>query len=163
MLYNFLTVHRPAPADMAAALAGAVGVPVTDVDVAAGDADPEGRNWDAPVLCAYHAVRGDLALSWDVYVSDEAVPDAPDEPAAAHRVAAATGTTVLYPATDLLNPSAYWAATPEGTVARARLYESDDDEPVLTVDAVEAPVPQLPAARVEPLPEARQSAPDTST
>ncbi|MFF9866206.1 hypothetical protein ACF1G0_12385 [Streptomyces sp. NPDC013953] len=153
MIYTFLTVHRPAPARMAAALAGAVGVPAADVDVADEDADPAGRNWDAPVLCGYRELLGDVALSWDVYVSDDAVPGAPDEPAAARRVAAATGTTVLYPATDVPNPSAYWAATPAGTTTRARLYASDDEEPVHTVDAVEAPVPHLPDARVELLPE----------
>ncbi|MEU7282562.1 hypothetical protein AB0A69_27865 [Streptomyces sp. NPDC045431] len=119
VLYNLLTVHRPSAAGMAAALAGAVGVPVTDVDVADEEADPEGRNWDAPVLCGYQAVHGDLALSWDVYVSDGAVPTAPDEPTAARRVAAATGTTVLYPATDLANPSACGRPRPRLVVASA--------------------------------------------
>ncbi|MEU3772396.1 hypothetical protein AB0F11_04105 [Streptomyces sp. NPDC032472] len=54
---------------------------------------------------------------------------------------------MLYPAVEA-PPSAYWAVTPEGLVARARLELSDDEPPVLTVTAVEAPVPQLPRAAV---------------
>ncbi|MGW7361837.1 hypothetical protein ACWGI8_00045 [Streptomyces sp. NPDC054841] len=151
-MYNFLTVHRPAPDTMAAALARVMGVPVPAVDVADQDGDQDGRDWEAPVLCGYEVMPGDLALAWDVWVSD-AVPEPPDEATTALRLAAATGTTVLYPALDLQNPSAYWAATPEGVVTRARVYESDDDEPGCTVDAVQAPVPQLPGARVELFPE----------
>lgn len=153
MIYNFLTVHRPAPDAMAAALAKVLGVPVPAVDVADRDGEQDGRDWEAPVLCGYETAAGDLALSWDVWLSED-VPRPPDEATAALRLAAATGTTVLYPAPDLQAPSAYCAATPEGTLARARVYVSDDgDVPVHTVDAVDSPVPQLPGARVEPLPE----------
>ncbi|MFD9502052.1 hypothetical protein [Streptomyces sp. NPDC060035] len=156
VLYNFLTVHRPEPQTIAAALAGAIGLPVADADVA--DEDDEqtyDRNWDAPVLCTYRGVGGDVALAWDVSVSD-AVASPPDEAEAALRLAGRLGTTVLYPAQEQA-PSAYWAAGPDGTVTRARLLETDGEgdgeAPAVVVDAVEAPMAQLPAARVEVLAE----------
>ncbi|MFJ8755147.1 hypothetical protein ACIREO_38460 [Streptomyces sp. NPDC102441] len=159
--YNFLTVHRPPPHAMAPALAGALGVKTRDVDVATEYTEETGgRNWDAPVLCTCDSVTGDLALSWDVSVSD-AVATPPAEAEAALRLAARLGTTVLYPAQER-PPSAYWAAGPDGTVARARLLEaagtSDDTSdgggpPALVVDAVEAAMEQLPTARVEVLAE----------
>ncbi|MEU6862720.1 hypothetical protein ABZ924_05485 [Streptomyces sp. NPDC046876] len=71
----------------------------------------------------------------------------PGEAEFAARFAEAAGTTVLYPAVEA-PPSAYWAVTPEGLLTRARLELSDDEPPVLTVTAVEAPVPQLPRAEV---------------
>ncbi|MFF4244254.1 hypothetical protein ACFYY2_07240 [Streptomyces sp. NPDC001822] len=153
-LYNFLTVHRPAPQAMAAALAEAIGVPVSGVDVADEDTgQPDDRNWDAPVLCTHRSAAGDLALSWDVSVSD-AVAAAPSEAGAALRLAARLGTTVLHPAQESA-PSAYWAVGPDGAVARARVLEADegDGPPCLVVDAVDAPMGQLPAARVEVLAE----------
>lgn len=152
--YTFLTVHRPAPHLMAAALAGALGVPAAGVDVADEDTgQADDRNWDAPVLCTYRAVAGDLALAWDVSASD-AVAAPPGEAEAAPRLADALGTTVLYPAREKA-PSAYWAVGPDGTLTRARLLEGEGDEerPVLVVDAVEAPMDQLPSARVEVLAE----------
>jgi len=60
---------------------------------------------------------------------------------------------VLFP-TEEIAPSSYWLATPEGVVTRARLLASDDEHPVYTVDAVEAPVTQLPNAAVTRIPEA---------
>ncbi|MFE5243710.1 MULTISPECIES: hypothetical protein [unclassified Streptomyces] len=149
--YTFLTVHRPAPHLMAPALAGALGVPATDVDVADEDGQADDRNWDAPVLCSYHSVAGDVALAWDVSASD-AVAAPPGEEEAAQRLAGVLGTTVLYPAREKA-PSAYWAVGPDGTPTRARLLEGDEDPPVLVVDAVEAPMDQLPGARVEVLAE----------
>ncbi|MFE7751911.1 hypothetical protein [Streptomyces sp. NPDC057428] len=69
--YTFLTVHRPAASTMASALAAALGAEAGDVDVADEDTAPgDDRNWDAPVLCTHHPVAGDLALAWDVSVSD---------------------------------------------------------------------------------------------
>ncbi|MFF0073502.1 hypothetical protein [Streptomyces sp. NPDC005494] len=152
--YTFLTVHRPAPHLMAPALAGALGVKAADVDVADEDTgQADDRNWDAPVLCTHHAVAGDLALAWDVSAS-QAVAAPPAEEEAALRLADALGTTVLYPAREKA-PSAYWAVGPDGTVTRARLLEGGGDEepPALLVDAVEALMDQLPAARVEVLAE----------
>jgi len=150
--YSFLTVHRPAPHAMASALAGALGTRVEDVDAADEDmARTDDRNWAAPVLCTYRSVAGDLALAWDVSVPDAVAP-LPTEAEAALRLAGSLGTTVLYPAQEA-PPSAYWAAGPDGTVTRARLYEGEGGLPVHVVDAVEAPMKQLPAARVEVLAE----------
>ncbi|MFC8230528.1 hypothetical protein [Streptomyces sp. NPDC057287] len=151
-IYTFLTVHRPAPHTMASALAGALGVEPGDVDVADEDTGrTDDRNWDAPVLCTHHSVAGDVTLAWDVSVSD-AVAAPPTEAEAAARLADRLRTTVLYPAQET-PPSAYWAAGPDGTVTRARLVEGDGDFPVHLVDAVEAPMEQLPEARVEVLAE----------
>jgi hypothetical protein len=76
----------------------------------------------------------------------------PTERRLAVAFASATHTVVLFPAEET-PPSAYWLATPEGVVARARLLASDDEQPVYTVDAVEAPVPQLPNAALTRIPE----------
>ncbi|WP_406146240.1 hypothetical protein [Streptomyces sp. NBC_01012] len=180
--YDFLTVRRPAPPAMAAALASLLGVENRYVDVADEDTgQTDERDWDAPVLCTHRAVAGDLAASWDISVSD-AVRTPPTEADAALKLAVRLGTTVLYSAREQ-PPSAYWAAGPDGTVARARVLEGsadgavdgappedvsgdapgdapgaaygdpyaaadDDGPPVLVVDQVEAPMKQLPAARV---------------
>ncbi len=155
MIYSFLTVHRLTVSAMAVALARAVGVPSTAVDIADEDSveDRDGRNWDALVLCGYHAVAGDVALAWEVSVAD-AVPDPPDEAEAARSLAALSGTTVLYPAEETV-PSAYWAAAPDGTVTRARVVEAgaSGGAVVVEVEAVETAVAQLPSARVQLLPE----------
>ncbi|MCX4800987.1 hypothetical protein OG594_04830 [Streptomyces sp. NBC_01214] len=145
--YNLLTVDALAPEAMAAALARCFGVAAGDVGVAEADADPELRNWAAPVLCTYAAVAGDLTRSLDLYAQDQ-VADRPPESEVAARFARAAGTTVLFPAEEAY-PSAYWAATPEGLVTRVRLELSDDEPPLFTVDSAEAPVPQLPRAVVE--------------
>ncbi|WP_405692721.1 hypothetical protein [Streptomyces sp. NBC_01185] len=151
-VYTFLTVHRPAPRTMASALASALGAEAQHVDVADEDTGrTDDRNRDAPVLCTRHPVAGDLALAWDVSASD-AVTSPPSEAEAASRLAVLLRTTVLYPASGV-RPSAYWAAGPDGRVARARLLEGEEVPPVLVVDAVETPMDQLPTARVEVLAE----------
>ena len=152
MQYDFWTVGRPGPEDMARALARVVGVSVADVDVADLDGDLEGRRWDAPVLCGYEVRRGDVALYWGVWISD-AVPDPPGEASAALRLAAVIGGTVLYPPLDMDNPSAYMAALADGRVVRARVDEPEEPDLLFAVDAVEDPVPDLPGARVQLLPE----------
>ncbi|WP_314250550.1 hypothetical protein [Streptomyces sp. DSM 40907] len=145
--YNLLTVDALGPETMAAALARCFGVEAGDVGVADADADPELRDWAAPVLCTYEAVSGDLARSLDLYAQDR-VADRPPESEVAARLARAAGTTVLFPAEEAY-PSAYWAATPQGLVTRVRLELSDDEPPLYTVGSAEAPVPQLPRAVVE--------------
>ncbi|WP_326658312.1 hypothetical protein [Streptomyces sp. NBC_00385] len=152
MNYNFLTVSRPEPHAMGRALAEAVGVELSQVDVAHLDADPDARNWGAAVLCAYEPVLGDLALSWEVFVTD-GVPDPPAEVTAAERVARATGTTVLCPAVGLGLPSTHWAVTPEGQRTLVREYETEGPEPVCSVEVVEEPVFDFPGAQVRLLPE----------
>ncbi|MFJ8975660.1 hypothetical protein [Streptomyces sp. NPDC102282] len=151
-VYTFLTVHRPASRTMASALASALGAEAEDVDVADEATErTEDRNWDAPVLCTHRPVAGDLALAWDVSASD-AVTSPPSEAETASRLAVLLRTTVLYPAHGV-RPSAYWAAGPDGRVARVRLLEGEEVPPALVVDAAEAPMDQLPTARVEVLAE----------
>lgn len=154
MTGDLFTVGVLAPAELVAALAEAVGVSPTEVDVADADKDQETRRWDAPVLCAYTRLPGGgLGLLLDVYVAEEKVPGHPlTEPELARRLAERSGTTVLYPA-EPFPPSAYWAVTPDGLVTRARLLDPDEDGDPYTVDAVEAPVPELPGAEVTVLPE----------
>ncbi|MEW2123781.1 hypothetical protein AB0891_08690 [Streptomyces sp. NPDC007259] len=160
MAYNLLTVDPVGAAVVARALAGCLGVAVRDVDVADADGDPELRNWEAPVLCQYEAVRGDLSRAWDIYAG-ESVAGQPPEGEVAAALAKEAGTTVLFPAVEA-PPSAYWAVTPEGLVTRARLEPSDDEPPVFTVTAVEAPVSQLPGAVVTRFAEiVREQRPDS--
>ncbi|MEU6300036.1 hypothetical protein [Streptomyces erythrochromogenes] len=160
MTYNLLTVDSIAPEVMALALAKCFGVAVGDVDVADPDGDPDARNWEAPVSCEHLAVFGDLSWSLDIY-ADESVTDRPQESDFAARFARAVGTTVLFPAAEVL-PSAFWAATPEGLLTRARLDLSDDEPPRHAVTAVEAPVAQLPQATVTRFAEiVREQRPDT--
>ncbi|MET9700922.1 hypothetical protein ABZY31_28970 [Streptomyces sp. NPDC006529] len=145
---------------MGAALAGCLGIATVDVEVAGPDGDPDLRNWDAPVACEHRSVQGDVALSLDIYVQGEAA-DRPSETDLAARFAKAATTTVLYPAEEA-PPSAYWAVTPDGLLTRARLELSDDEPPLYTVSAVEAPVPQLPRAAVTRFAEiVREQRPDT--
>ncbi|WP_405665219.1 hypothetical protein OG379_24855 [Streptomyces sp. NBC_01166] len=156
--YTFLTVHRPAPAAMAIALAEVVGVTAAEVDVA--DESDGHRDWTAAVLCDRMSLTGDLALCWDVRVAPRVAPPPPTEAEAALLLAALLGTTVLHPAGGVVRPSAYWAATPDGIRTRARVLDEDDTSedgpPSLIVDAVEEPVAQLPRARVERILEAGQ-------
>ncbi|MFJ3974948.1 hypothetical protein [Streptomyces sp. NPDC090021] len=146
MTYSLLTVDPIGPEAMALALAGCFGVVVGDVAAADPDGDPDARNWDAPVSCEHRPVFGDISCSLDTY-ADESVTDQPLESDFAVRFARAVGTTVLFPASEA-PPSAYWVATPEGLLTRARLELSDDEPPRYAVTAVEAPLAQLPQATV---------------
>lgn len=160
MTYSLLTVDSIRPGAMARALAACFGVAVGDVDVAGPGGDPDVRNWDAPVSCEHRAVFGDVSWSLDIY-ADESATDRPLEPDLAAGFARAVGTTVLFPASEA-PPSAYWAATPEGLLTRARLELSDDEPPRYAVTAVEAPVAQLPQATVTRFAEiVREQRPDT--
>lgn len=160
MTYNLLTVAAVSPETMAVALAGCLGIAVSDVDVADPDGDPDLRNWDALVSCEHRVVHGDVAWSLDIYVQDEAA-DRPLESEVAAKFAKAATTTVLFPAAEAL-PSAYWVVTPEGLLTRARLELSDDEPPLYAVTAVEEPVSQLPRAVVTRFAEiVREQRPDT--
>ncbi|MFC9128926.1 hypothetical protein ACFT4A_19035 [Streptomyces sp. NPDC057099] len=154
MIHDLLLVGAPvSPASLTEALAEAVQTDGTDVDVADRDGDESQRDWTAPVLCGYIRLRGDLSLALDIYVEDVLVNEAPPEPELARRLAAALGVPVLYPAEEDLPPSAYWLATSSGRSVRARLLSSDDEPPVHVIDAIEEPVPDLPRATIEILPE----------
>jgi hypothetical protein len=153
MIYNLLLVGPPVSSTaLAEALAEAVRTEGADVDVADRDGDQSRRDWTAPVLCGYIGLRGDLPLELDIYAEDALVNEAPAEPELARRLAMALGVPVLYPAEEDL-PSAYWLATSSGESVRARLYASDDEPPVYTIDAVESALAQLPHIRVSDLPE----------
>ncbi|MGW1192522.1 hypothetical protein [Streptomyces sp. NPDC002559] len=136
---------------VAEAIARCLGIPVRDVDMADEHTDQALRNWDAPVLCEKATVRGDLEVLLDVYTRDGVGPYS-DEAGLAVDFARAARTVVLYSAEEAL-PSAYWLAADDGTVTRARLFVSDDEEPTYTIDAVEAPVARLPHTPVTRLPE----------
>ncbi|MEU6347287.1 hypothetical protein ABZ883_40855 [Streptomyces sp. NPDC046977] len=151
MIYDLLLVDPRRPDALAASLAAVLDVPVGEVDVGHEDGDADDRNWDALVLCTYGEPRGDLSLVLSIYTRDE-VPCQAEERGFASLLAAEVRTAVLFSA-EGLRPSAYWVATPDGVVARARLHESDDDPPSLHVDTVEAPVPQLPRTPVARIPE----------
>jgi hypothetical protein len=150
MTYDLLLAGDLDVPRLTAALAALASVPLEAADVAAVEA--EDRNWDAPVLCTYEAVQGDVSWSLDVHLRDD-VPAAPDEAAAAEFLAAALDMPVLYPA-EPFPPSAYWLAAPDGPRTRARVYEIDkDDGTALVIDAVARPVAALPGVRAELQPE----------
>lgn len=151
MTYNLLTVQPLDLDTITAALAQCLHVQAQEVDVADETTDQDLRNWDALVLCEKATVRGDVATSLDIYIQDS-VQSQPTEREVASTFARAAGTVVLFPAEEM-PPSAYWLATEDGLVTRARLYESDDEDPCLTIDTVEAPVGQLPNATVARIPE----------
>ncbi|AWT45198.1 MULTISPECIES: hypothetical protein [Streptomyces] len=146
MTYNFLTLEPLSLDTVAAALARCLNVDVHEVEVADEGTDQDLRNWEALVLCEKTTVRGDVSTSLDVYVQQSVDPQ-PTERELASAFAWVTGAVVLFPAQEAV-PSAYWAATAEGSVTRARLDVSDDDEARYTVETVEAPVAQLPRASV---------------
>ncbi|MDF3300449.1 hypothetical protein [Streptomyces tropicalis] len=151
MTYNLLTVGSLIPDTVKAALAWCLQVPVQEVDVADEAGDQDQRNWDALVLCDMATLRGDVSTSLDIYVQ-EAVQPQPSEHELASALARAAETVVFFPAEEA-PPSAYWLATKEGLVTRARLYDSDDEDPHYTIDRVEAPVDRLPHVTVARIPE----------
>ena len=150
MTYNLLTMD-PLPLDaITAALSQCLHVRAEEVDVADEDTDQNLRNWDALVTCEKETVLGDMSTSLDIYVQ-EAVQPQPSERDLASSFARAAGTVVFFPAEEM-PPSAYWLATEDGLVTRARLYDSDD-EPRFTIDRIEAPVGRLPHVTVARIPE----------
>ncbi|WP_066981908.1 hypothetical protein [Streptomyces sp. NRRL F-4489] len=151
MTYNLFLVDSPDPAVMAGALATIFEVPVTEVDVADADGDQEDRNWDALVSCEYSEVQGNLSLSLDIYAQDS-VGQQPSEAEISATLAHLLDTPVLYPPQESAM-SAHWLVAPGGLVTRARLTESDGEEPTFTVAAVEAFVDRLPDVPVMHLPE----------
>ncbi|MFE7615676.1 hypothetical protein [Streptomyces sp. NPDC057496] len=151
MIHSLLITGPLSNRAAAEAIAHCFGIPVRDVDMADEHTDQALRNWDAPVLCEKVTVRGDLAVLLDVCTRDGVGPQ-PDEAGLAMDFARVARTVVLYAAEEAL-PSAYWLAADDGTVTRARLLISDDEEPAYTIDAVEAPVARLPRTPVTRLPE----------
>ncbi|MEU6665275.1 hypothetical protein [Streptomyces sp. NPDC046727] len=151
MTYNLLTVESLSLDTVTAALARCLNVREQEVDVADEDTDQELRNWDALVFCEKATVRGDVSTSLDIYVQESVQPQ-PSERRLASAFAGVAGTVVLFPAEEV-PPSAYWLATEDGLITRARLYDSDDEEARYVIDRVEAPVSRLPRATVARIPE----------
>ncbi len=91
-------------------------------------------------------------LAWTFFVQDT-VASRPAEDELASSFAGAAGGSWCCIRLKSRSPSAYWLVTPAGLVTRARLLSSDDENPVYSIDAVEAAVPELPDVRVMQLPE----------
>lgn len=70
----------------------------------------------------------------DVHVAEERAGSLTEEDTA-RRLAARTGSTILWPAAEPY-PSAYWAVTPAGAATRARVTASDRDDMYFTVDGL---------------------------
>ncbi|RZB15875.1 hypothetical protein StrepF001_29415 [Streptomyces sp. F001] len=154
MIGNLFTVAELEPAALRAALADLLTVPNDAVDVANAEEDQDGRRWDAPVLCTCRRLPpGDLAWELDITVDDATVGGDFTEAGIAQGLAARTKTPVLWPSA-LELPSDYWIAVPDGRVVRCRLDTIENDQDTAyRVDVTEEPVPGLPRARVEILPE----------
>ncbi|MBN6543233.1 hypothetical protein, partial [Actinacidiphila bryophytorum] len=153
--YNLLVTEPLSTRVVAEALAQCFRVPVSDVDVADEKTDQNTRHWDAMVLCGTETLRGDVRTSLDIYVRDSVQPQ-PSVPELAAALARMLGHSVLYPAEEFLQGVPSLAAA-DGTVTRARLLDPGEDPHDETagykVDAVEAPVTDLPNAQVTRLPE----------
>ena len=151
MTYNIFLVDSCAPDVMAEALAEIFQIPVKEVDVADADGDQEDRYWDALVSCEYSHVHGNVSISLEIYAQDS-VKRRPTEAQFSAALARRIGTPVLYPPQE--SPlSAHSLVTPEGVVTRARLDETEDEEPSFTVVAVETFIENLPDVPVTHLPE----------
>lgn len=151
MTYNLFIVDSCDLNFMAEALAEIFQVPVKEIDVADADGDQGNRYWDALVSCEYSRVHGNVSLSLDIYAQDS-VKQQPTEAQFSAALAQRIGTPVLYPPQE--SPiSAHSLVTPEGVVTRARLDETEDEEPSFTVAAVEAFIENLPDVPVKHLPE----------
>ncbi|MCV7065594.1 hypothetical protein H7H51_07510 [Mycolicibacterium farcinogenes] len=150
MLANIFTVAELEPMCLGQALAEVLSVTEDEVDVAEQGGDQAERRWDSPVLCTYRFLPpGDVALYLDISIDDGRAA-ALVEAELSLVLAAQTGTSVLYPAPDLRNDSAYLVATVDGRQVRCRLQEVDTtDDPAYRVDVVETGVADLPRARVE--------------
>ncbi|MEY9967617.1 hypothetical protein ABIA33_005690 [Streptacidiphilus sp. MAP12-16] len=150
MMYNLFLTDVLEPDRLAATLAQYFDVPSAEVEVSDANAD-EDRNWDAVLSCTYEQVHGDLTWALEVTGADRESGRVSEIDLAAV-LAAGLGQSVLCPAQPF-PPSAYWIASPDGVRARARVYESDEEDLVYTIDAVSREVSGLPQLRVASQPE----------
>lgn len=150
ILANIFTVAELEPLWLRRALADVLSVTEDEVDVAEVGKVHIERRWDSPVLCTYQVLPpGDVALYLDISIDDGRAAGL-SEAELSLALAALTGTSVLYPAPDLDNDSAYLVATADGRKVRCRLEDDDSgDDPAYRVDVVESRVADLPHARVE--------------
>ncbi|TDC78648.1 hypothetical protein E1283_04645 [Streptomyces hainanensis] len=139
------------------ALADVLGVSADAVDFVDSGVEEEfaGRDWTAPVLCTQYALSGDLATRLDIQLQGPVDPTF-GEGELATALARRLNTILFWDAQEGA-PSTNRLVTPDGLVTRARVTETDGPAPTYTVtytvDAVEAPVPRFPMARVQLLPE----------
>lgn len=120
--YNLLPVAAVGPETVAVALAGCFGIAAGEVDVADPDGDPDLRNWDAPVLCDYRAVHGDLAQSLDIYAQGETA----DQPLESELAARFAKVREQRPDTPLAH--AFAASVEKRRRAASDLARSPDDD-----------------------------------
>ncbi|MFF4951538.1 hypothetical protein [Streptomyces chattanoogensis] len=148
--YDYFLVGKWEAEELLPALAEGFRVRPDEVDIAYDEdgAGAEDRNWAAPVLCEAHPVHGDC--SWILQLYAHGLAEVPDSRTLGLRLARWSGRVVLYSA-PLVRPSAYWMATPDGRVGRARMYDPEDDWPDGTwrLETVELTVPQLPCVAVD--------------
>ncbi|AJT64829.3 hypothetical protein T261_3159 [Streptomyces lydicus] len=148
--YDYFLVGKWEAGELLPALADGFRVRPDEVDIAY-DEDgvaAEDRNWAAPVQCEAYPVHGDC--SWILQLYAHGLAEVPDSRTLGLRLARWAGRVVLYSA-PLIRPSAYWMATPDGRVGRARMYDPEDDWPDGTwrLETMELTVPQLPCVTVD--------------
>ncbi|MEV7087340.1 hypothetical protein AB0O07_15790 [Streptomyces sp. NPDC093085] len=151
MIYNFLAADVLEPSRLGDVLAEILHVNPAAVDAADSDGPLEGRDWEAPVLCDYAALGGDVALLLEIQLAEN-FPEAPGVVELAAVLSQRLDTVLLWHAEEAI-PSAYWAATPEGAITRARVDQSDGPDLAYTVAVVEEPIARFPSARVRLIPE----------
>ncbi|BDH15313.1 hypothetical protein [Streptomyces hygroscopicus] len=152
--HGFRVVGELEPEALAVALAGCLGVPTADVEVAGEEYDPETRHWDAAVSCDYAAADGDVSWVLEVHVT-ERVAAPPGSRELALGLAAALGRVVVYEAQPYQS-AACWVAVPDGRTVRGRLYDLGyvAGREGFVMDTVESPLPPFPGARTDFLYEA---------
>ncbi|WP_052720708.1 hypothetical protein [Actinoplanes rectilineatus] len=147
MTYDLLIAGEFDVARLRAALAVIAAVAEADVDV-----QPDGvvdRRWEAPVLCTYHLVPGNVTATLDIYLRDQEPP----ELEVATRLAAEAGLHVLVQSQPL-PPGSYWLIEPDGSRTRATVEEYfEADETRVVIEAVAKPVSGLPPIPVAAQPE----------
>ncbi|MER5640893.1 hypothetical protein ABT095_28585 [Kitasatospora sp. NPDC002227] len=154
--YSIITVEAPDRDSLRLALAEQFAVPPGEVELAdAGETD--GRNWAARVSCEFERLHGDVSHVLAVHAAADR-PSAPAEPVLAAGLAVRLRQVLLVHNSGV-RPSAYWAALPDGSMVRARVYESDDEDAAYRVDAAEAAIPGLPHVPVERISEVIRDVP----
>ncbi len=108
MLYNPLLVGNVDADRLKKTLAGAIGVPLEDVDVGYED-DQRARDWGAKVFTDYSVRNGDVSYGLSIFVAD-GVPSPPSEERLSLKLARALATAVLFPPLENI-PSLWKMAT----------------------------------------------------
>ncbi|GAA1070096.1 hypothetical protein GCM10009664_54250 [Kitasatospora gansuensis] len=149
-MYNIIAVEGVSWDRLQLTLGDLFSVPVGDVEVV-NSGEFEDRNLGARVSCEYQRLSGDVSWALDIYATNE-VQSQPTEPALAAGLAGWLRQTFLFPDAGI-RPSSYWAATADGRMVRARVFESDTEDFFIRVDAIEEPVSGLAHVPIERIPE----------